>query len=130
MTLEANSSEKHTLYACNHCTESGTCTNGHNGSSCLSCLKKNTVHFWERKKYSHGIICGVCGGLGRAELMTARMNERTKPMLAIWGLTILPLLIVFSLIYKSDLSGTVVTLAGTLMGSIITYYFSLKNRNS
>src|SRR5690554_3100965 len=126
MTLEANSSEKHTLYPCNHCKETGTCTNGNNDSSCLSCLKKNTVYPWERKKHSRGIICGVCGGLGKTELMTARMNERTKPMLALWGLVVLPLLILFSLIYKSDLSGTVVTLAGTLMGSIVTYYFSIK----
>ncbi len=116
---------KANLYPCAHCGESGTCTNGKDGASCASCVKRNEISFLFRLKTHNGLSCGACGGIGLAEPLTERLNKRMRPVLAIVTVVILFALIFFSLLTNNQYFTTILAFAGTLIGTITGYYFSL-----
>jgi len=116
---------KANLYPCKHCNESGTCTSGIESQSCVACVK---YHNLKHNKNYVGLSCGTCGGIGKAEVVTERINNRTKPLLALM-VVYLSLFFIFILgLIKSPYFGEFLAFSGTLIGSITTFYFSnLKN---
>jgi len=112
---------KANLYPCKHCKETGTCTSGENGTSCLACSK---YHELKSKQPLTGLACGTCNGLGQSEPATERINKRVKPLLAM-GIIFLVLLFTFVLaLTKNQYFTEFLAFAGTLMGSVTAFYFS------
>lgn len=111
---------KANLYPCAHCGQSGTCTSGKDGQSCMACIAANEL----KGKEHFGLLCGSCNGLGMAEPRTERMNKRIKPILAIAIIFSLLGGIFFSAALKSPYFSQILAFSGTLLGSIVTYYFS------
>lgn len=111
------------LYDCNHCGGKGTCRNGREGISCAACVVRN-----ELKGKDHiGLLCGSCGGIGKAEPMTERINKRTAPLLAIYLVIVLLILIAFASIFKSEHFSELLTFSSTIIGSVIGFYFSRRD---
>lgn len=112
-------------FPCAHCQGSGTCSTGENGQSCDFCIKEAKAN-----KNAIGVVCGVCGGVGIAELKTDRINKRTTSILAILiAYFALALVLLFGLI-KSEFFSETLAFSGTLIGSITGYYFSGKGQKS
>jgi hypothetical protein len=121
MKGEHMSEIKSNLYPCQHCGETGTCTSGEDGAGCAVCMKKNELR---KSASSIGISCGSCGGLGKAEPMTERMNNRLPAILSI---VIFGCLITFSFIlavYENKYFPEYLAFSGTLLGGIVTFYFT------
>ncbi|MUK71481.1 molecular chaperone DnaJ [Aliivibrio fischeri] len=115
------------LHLCKHCNETGTCTTGSEGNSCVACIK---YHDLKVSKIYKGLACGTCGGLGMSEPLTERLNKRTKPLLAI-GIVFTLLIFTFILgLMNSEHFSTFLAFSGTLIGSIITFYFSNASKNT
>lgn len=118
---------KANLYPCAHCNQTGTCASGPDGQSCLACIKVNEL----KGKELIGVLCGSCNGLGMAEPRTERMNKRIKPLLAIALIFSLLGGVFISALLKSPYFSEILAFSGTLLGSIVGYYFSIQqNRNS
>ncbi|SMY18474.1 molecular chaperone DnaJ [Photobacterium aquimaris] len=115
------------LYECKHCTGTGTCTTGHNQHSCRTCIQRADLPFWRRQNQS-GLVCGVCGGLGMAEPTTDRMNKRIAPLLAIYLSSFLIGLLTYALITKNQYFSEILAFSGPIIGSVVGYYFSSKNK--
>lgn len=112
------------IHSCAHCNGSGTCKHGREGLSCAACVNKNEL---KRGEY-FGLACGTCGGLGQTDTITYRMNHRTAPLLAIMIILSCFLLIVFGLV-KDQHFQEILTFSGTVIGSVVGYYFGGKNEN-
>lgn len=115
------------LYECKHCLGTGTCTTGNNQHSCHACVKRSELPFWQRKNQS-GIICSVCSGLGVAEPTTDRMNKRIAPLLAIFLIFFLLTLLLIALVTESKHFSELLAFTSAIIGSIVGYYFSSKNK--
>lgn len=109
-----------TLYACAHCKETGTCANGPDQATCRVCVKANEI-----KGEHRGLPCGVCGGMGKIEPQTERINKRMAPLLAYMMMVLLLLGITFAATFERHFS-EVLAFAGTVIGAITGYYFSKK----
>src|SRR5690606_22907300 len=70
---------KTNLYPCAHCNQTGTCSSGKNGQSCMVCVSNNEI----KGKEHIGLLCGSCSGLGLAEPKTERINKRIRPVMAL-----------------------------------------------
>ena len=112
---------KSNLYPCAHCSQTGTCTSGEGGSSCLACIEANEL----KGKLIHGLLCGSCNGLGLAEPKTERMNKRIKPVLSIVLIFSLLMGIYMAAIFESPYFSEILAFSGTLLGSVVGYYFSV-----
>lgn len=113
---------KANLYPCAHCDETGTCSTGQGGQSCLACIKVNGL----KGKVLHGIVCGTCNGLGQAEPRTERMNKRIKPLLAVAIIFLLLGGVFVAAIFSSPYFSQILAFSATLLGSIVAYYFSVQ----
>jgi hypothetical protein len=114
------------LYECLHCKGEGTCRNGGEGKSCAACIKRNEL---KGNSYT-GLICGSCGGIGKADPLTERIDKRTGPVLAL-GLTfgLMFLMIIFAF-FQSGLFPQILAFASAIIGSIVGFYFSGKGLRS
>ena len=119
-----NQDIKSNLYPCAHCSQSGTCSSGEEGHSCYVCIGENEL---KGKSYV-GIVCGVCNGIGLVEPKTERINKRIEPILAIFIIYSLLLGVYISALLNSQYFSEILAFSGTLLGSIVTYYFSNKTR--
>lgn len=117
---------KSNLYPCAHCSQTGTCASGPDGSSCLVCLKINEV----KGKLIFGIICGSCNGIGLAEPRTERINKRIKPVLAIGFMFSLLAGVYVAASLNSAYFHEILVFSTTLLGSIVGYYFSARQSGS
>jgi len=122
MTLTVN------LHECKHCSGTGTCTNGKESSSCLACAKRNELHFWEYNN-QFGLMCGSCGGIGKAEPMTERMNKRMAPLLALFLTAGILLLIFFAAFTKSLYFSEILAFGSAIIGTVAGFYFSSKPKS-
>ena len=113
------------LHDCKHCEGKGTCKNGREESSCLACAKKNDLPFWKQSN-QYGLLCGSCGGIGKAEPLTERMNKRIAPMLAIFLVSGLLCLIFWAAISESPFFSELLAFSSAIIGSVVGYYFSGK----
>ncbi|WP_050922241.1 hypothetical protein, partial [Vibrio harveyi] len=111
------------LHECKHCSGSGTCSSGGDSKSCLSCAKKADLPFWSRKN-QQGLICGSCGGIGRAEPLTERMNKRIAPLLAIYLVVILLVFLILSAFTNNQYFSEILAFSSAIIGSVVGYYFS------
>ena len=107
-----------TLYPCAHCKESGTCSTSNNGLSCAACVADHTL-----KGEHYGLACGVCGGMGKAEPKTERINKRMAPILA-YVMVMFLLIGIAVAAYTDSHFSEVLAFAGTVIGAITGYYFS------
>lgn len=134
-------SENIVLYHCNHCSGSGTCSNGATGNSCVVCAKKRQSvgelpRYWGFRRKMHfesfrGLVCGCCGGLGKAEVMTARINNRITSAIGICIPLVLIIMTTFSSFSESTrLFDVLSTLTCSVTGTIIGFYFSSTKRGS
>lgn len=121
----------HTLHNCAHCNNTGVCKSGENGSSCYVCAKKNELRLWLFKpKTYYGLACGTCGGLGKTDTLTHRMNNRTQPLIAWLMVCLCFLLVAIFGITDSKNFTAVLTLCSTILGGIIAYYFNNQNNRT
>jgi hypothetical protein len=110
------------LYECLHCKGEGTCRNAENGASCAACIKRN-----ELKGTSYtGLICQSCGGIGKADPMTERIDKRAAPLLALGTVFGLLIIVATSAFISSPHFSQIIAFAGAIIGSIIGFYFSGK----
>ena len=114
---------KSNVYKCKHCNQTGTCTTGKDGASCAACVKSN-----ELKGYHFGLCCGSCGGLGKGEPSTERMNKRTRPLLAVGTIGVLIISTLILAFNDSPHFSTFLAFASTLSASIVTYYFNTNKK--
>lgn len=115
---------KSNLYPCAHCSGTGTCNSGASGGSCAACTKAHEL----RGKDIVGLPCGVCGGIGQAEPRTERINKR---MPALLGFSVVFLLVVgvfASAILKSEHFNAILAFAGPLIGTVLGFYYSSRNK--
>jgi len=108
------------LYDCAHCGKSGTCTNGGEGCSCAACIKYHEL----KGTLYRGLACGTCGGLGKGEPYTERMNKRIQPMMAIILVLISFMALMTSLLIQSPHFSEVLAFVSTLIGGVAGFYFS------
>jgi hypothetical protein len=110
------------LYECFHCKGDGTCRNGPDGSSCAACIKRNEL----KGKDFVGLLCGSCGGIGKAEPMTERLNKRAAPLLAMIIVSALLVIITFAAFTKSPYFSELLAFSSAIIGSVVGFYFSGK----
>jgi len=113
---------KANLYDCKHCGGAGTCSTGKDGMSCLSCVKQNDL----KGKDHFGLMCGSCGGIGKAEPMTERMNKRISPLLALYLSAALLVIISLAAFTRSPYFSELLAFSSAIIGTICGYYFSSK----
>lgn len=116
------------LYECKHCGGSGTCTHGVDNTSCIACAKKHELSFW-RQRGQVGLICGSCGGIGQAEPLSERMNNRAGPLIAMMLTFGLLLLIFWSAMVESPFFSQILAFSSGIIGSIAGFYFSRKQNS-
>lgn len=116
---------KATLYPCAHCTGTGTCKNGSANSSCNVCIKDNEL----KGKEHIGLACGICGGLGLAEPKTERINKRITPLLALTIVFLLLSGVFFSAITNNPHFNEILAFSGTLIGTVLGFYFSARSKS-
>ncbi len=112
------------IHSCAHCSGSGTCKHGVNDASCAACAVKNEL----KKGEYFGLACGTCGGLGKTDTVTYRMNNRTTPLLAIMIVACCFALICVGILRDQHFQ-EILTFSGTVIGSVIGYYFGGKFEN-
>lgn len=119
--------ESQHLHNCAHCSGTGTCNDGKDGETCAACIRKqelkvrNTI-FSKPLKY-YGVACGTCGGIGKTDTLTYRLNNRATPLLAMMIIGGCFALIIFFGFLKSQFLSEIITFCGTLVGAVIGHYF-------
>lgn len=111
------------LYECKHCETQGTCRNGKDGSSCAACIQRNEL----KGKEHFGLLCGSCGGIGKGEPMTERINKRAAPLLALYLVIFLLLMVSLAALLNNSHFSELLAFSSAIIGSVIGYYFSRKD---
>ena len=71
----------------------------------------------------YGLACGTCGGLGKTDTLTYRLNNRATPLLAMLLIGGCFVLILIFGVQKSSYFSELLTFCGTLIGAVIGHYF-------
>lgn len=116
------------LHECKHCSGTGTCTNGLDGNSCYACAERNELPFWRRKN-QYGLMCGACGGIGKAEPMTERINKRVAPLLAIYLSISLLVFIFIAALTGSEFFSEILAFSSAIIGTVVGFYFSNRSKD-
>lgn len=128
------------LLDCCHCGGEGTCKNGVDGKTCTVCARRLAKddaipgHRFLRNKQDYyssfsGLVCSCCGGLGKTDTMTSRMNNRMPAALALYypaillGLTLLSGIILGISGKGEPVFFFLSTLTSSFLGAVTTYYF-------
>lgn len=69
-------------------------------------------------------MCGSCGGIGKAEPMTERLNKRIAPLLALMLTLGILGIITFATITKSPYFSELLAFGSAIIGAVAGYYFS------
>ena len=110
---------------CKHCSGSGTCSTGEGGVSCERCVNKQSR--FRKISSPKGLPCSVCYGVGDIMLQGKAFKAWIVPGLGLLIISIGLLLVATIGILNVKLQGQVLTLLGTLAGSVVGYYFSSRN---
>lgn len=113
------------LHECAHCAGTGICNHGQEGEACAACVKYHELN--KSKKY-FGLACGTCGGLGKAETLTYRLNNRMTPLLALSIVSMCFVLISIFGLMKNEYFSEVLAFCGTLSGAVVGHYFGRKSQ--
>lgn len=116
------------LHDCSHCKGTGTCDNGENGYSCSVCAKEQGFYFYWNRKNHKGLPCCVCGGMGRTEATTDRLNKRMAPALAMYLSGMLLLVVILALITNSPHFSEILAFCSAIIGSVTGFYFSNRGK--
>ena len=108
------------LHDCAHCGGTGTCKSGKDAESCRACVKRNEL----RKGTYFGLMCGTCGGLGRTDTYTYRLQHRTQPLLSLLIVGGAFAVITLLGLTRSEYFHEVLAFCTTLVGGVTVYYFS------
>ncbi len=111
------------LHECKHCTGTGTCTSAQDGASCYACAVRNEIPIWRRKK-QYGLMCGSCGGIGKAEPMTERINKRIAPLLAIYLSIALVVFVILAAFSENKFFSEILAFSSAIIGAVVGFYFS------
>jgi hypothetical protein len=115
---------KANLYPCAHCSGIGICKSGQEAQSCTACIKANEV----KGKDFFGLPCSICGGIGQAEPKTERINKRMPALLGFAVVFLLITFVFFAAVTNSKYFSEVLAFAGTLIGTVLGFYFSARAR--
>jgi hypothetical protein len=112
---------------CRHCDGTGTCSNGEDGNSCASCAEKASEGPFPFKKKKidsmKGLPCGICQGYGDVEGRVWHLQSTISPVIGVLVVAIV-LMIILAIAATSPTHHTeILTLLGTLAGSVIGFYF-------
>ena len=113
---------KSNLYPCSHCAGIGTCKNGQNLHSCAVCINQSDL----KGKDFLGLPCSICGGIGLAEPKTERINKRMPALLGFGVVLLLILLVFFAALTNSNYFSEVLAFSGTLIGTVLGFYYSAR----
>ena len=109
------------LFPCAHCKGSGTCSTGENGCSCNACARAAS-----EKKGGHGLYCGVCKGIGMAEIPSDSFRRTIEPGLALL-VVVTGLLIIFAAdAMHSPNFPAILAAFSTMIGGVLGYCFAGK----
>ena len=117
---------KTSLYPCQHCKETGTCTTGKDGASCLACIN---FHKIKEKGACFGLACGTCLGIGKAEPKTDRVNKRMRSVLSLLIVYLILVITAILGINQNPYFTEFLVFAGTIIGSITAFYYSNTKNN-
>ena len=110
------------LFPCAHCNGSGTCATGESGCSCNACARAA-----KEKRGSHGLFCGVCKGVGVAELQSDSFRRTIVPGLALVIVLIGFLLILFAASTNNPHFTAILPFCSGMIGVVTGYYFAGKH---
>jgi hypothetical protein len=110
------------LFACAHCNGTGTCSTGDSGCSCNACARNAN-----EKRGCVGLSCGVCNGIGIAELRSDRLRRTIVPALAILIVAVGFIVILFSAVTNNPHFSEILAFCSGLIGVVIGYYFAGKH---
>jgi hypothetical protein len=112
---------------CRHCDGKGTCSTGENGKSCDSCAEKareGAFPFTKKKIASpKGLPCGSCQGYGDIESRVWQLQSTISPILGGFIIAIVLLILGGIATVNPALHAQILTLLGTLAGSVVGFYF-------
>jgi hypothetical protein len=112
---------------CRHCDGTGTCTTGENGVSCDSCVnkaKEGVFPFWSKTiASSKGLPCGSCQGAGDIEGRAWHLQVTIGPVLGLMIVLFVLAIILLIAVTSPTHHAEILTLLGTLAGSVVGYYF-------
>jgi hypothetical protein len=111
------------LHECAHCGTTGTCKNGKEGRSCAACVKYHELQGLEHI----GLACGTCGGLGKGEAYTERLNKRIQPLLARVLVFIAFMVLFAAMLIQSTHFSEILAFISTLVGGVVGFYFSQRH---
>lgn len=112
---------------CAHCGKTGTCANGVDGCACDVCARSAFGKSYAEASSLKGLVCSVCEGRGFAENFSLKLQNRFLPFFAVGFLFLLLIFIMTSYFFSKNYKD-VVAFAGPLVGTIIAFYFSAKNK--
>lgn len=75
-------------------------------------------------------MCGSCGGIGKAEPLTERMNKRIAPLLAIFLTLFLLVMISVAALLESQFFSELLAFGSAIIGSVVGFYFSSRQSKS
>ena len=107
------------LHECAHCNGTGTCNHGKDGEACAACVKKQEL----RKGLYYGLACGTCGGLGKTDTLTYRLNNRATPILGISIILCCFFMISIYGLTNNKHFSEILAFCSTLSGAVVGHYF-------
>src|SRR5689334_9380739 len=121
---------------CRHCKGTGTCSSGANGVSCDACVNKQRPSFRWISEYLHntaitskqGLPCSICQGAGDIEARVWAFQSGIAPGIAIIVVAVVLILSAAIAILIPQHVSQVLTLLGTLAGSVVGFYFRGQHR--
>jgi hypothetical protein len=119
------------LVTCKHCSETGTCRNGQDGTSCDRCST-----YWRQQQSQQmpkderftGMVCSVCFGRGLAETASSQWDYRFPGLLAVLFIAAAFGLLFYFEVTQSAHFDKVLVFVSTLVGSVTGYYFGGERR--
>jgi hypothetical protein len=118
---------------CRHCDGTGTCSKGENGESCDSCTEKareGPFPFVKKKIVSKkGLPCGVCSGHGDTEGRAWYLQAIITPVLGLFVVIFVLAIIILIAMTNPTHHSEILTLLGTLSGSVVGFYFRGQHRS-
>lgn len=115
---------------CGHCKGKGTCASGEKKDSCDACVSH--LNKWRFKdidvKSRKGLPCSICHGLGETVRFTEDLQDRIVPILAV--AIVIAIFGILAAMSSGDNGhrAAIITVLGTLGGSVTSYYFASSNR--
>ena len=110
---------------CGHCAGHGICNSNQNGASCFACAKAAKVP--DPQGVNHGLPCSICSGHGCGAPSEVKINRLIGA-----AVTILLCILIFAVVFYAfcfpDKFDSVLTFAGTILGSITGFYFGGRSR--